>query len=228
LRPAFGFFIDNGEENMAVKPSFEKRMKDLVEREWDVTGIQERIVRLSKDGIPKKDIDLDEWVTRKDEKLEYLRRQAEENNYVLKNCAQSTALALMEEFGVGNMEIVKALAAFPGIASSGEVCGGITGSLIALGLCFGGDDRLDLAPVGKTIGLGREFMDRFEKEVGCTHCADILERIVLGHRLNPGESDESMATYAAEKGFEKCCLLPGTGAAIAAELIVENLKRGTE
>ncbi len=75
--------------------------------------------------------------------LDRVQLRAEEYNFILKNCAQGTALALMEEFGLGNMEIIKALTPFPGIGGTGEICGGITGSLITFGLYFGGDDLLD-------------------------------------------------------------------------------------
>jgi hypothetical protein len=48
--------------------------------------------------------------------------------------------------------------------------------------------------------------------------------VILGHRINPGESEEAMMTFASEKGFEKCGLLPGIGVRLAAEIIIESLE----
>jgi hypothetical protein len=53
-------------------------------------------------------------------------------------------MALLEEFGLGSMETIKSLTAFPGIGGTGKICGGITGSLIAFGLFFGPDNPPDL------------------------------------------------------------------------------------
>jgi C_GCAxxG_C_C family probable redox protein len=130
----------------------------------------------------------------------------------------------MEEFGLGSMEIIKALTPFPGVGGTGEICGGITGSLIAFGLYFGSDDRLDYEAVNETIMTAQKFMAFFEGEIGHMYCADIIERVILGHRINPGESEEAMMTFASEKGFEKCGLLPGIGVRLAAEIIIESLE----
>jgi hypothetical protein len=48
--------------------------------------------------------------------------------------------------------------------------------------------------------------------------------VILGHRLNPGESEEAMMTFTMEKGFEKCGLPPGIGARLAAEFIINSMK----
>ena len=130
----------------------------------------------------------------------------------------------MEEFGLGNMDIIKALTPFPGIGGTGEICGGITGSLITFGLFFGSDDPLDYEAKGKTIQTAQKFMDLFEEAIGHRHCADIIETVTIGYRLNPGESDEAMMTFAKEKGFEKCGLVPGIGVRLAAELIIDSMK----
>jgi hypothetical protein len=60
-----------------------------------------------------------------------------------RNCAKGSALALMEEFGLGNWTIIRAMSPFPGFGMTGGICGGVTGSLIALGLFFGSDDPED-------------------------------------------------------------------------------------
>jgi C_GCAxxG_C_C family probable redox protein len=208
---------------MADSTALKKKADELGERQWDGATIEARVRKLSAEGIPRKKLDPKELMAKKDEILDRVQLRAEEYNFILKNCAQGTALALLEEFGLGNIDVIKALTAFPGIASSGEVCGGITGSLIAFGLMFGGDDRLNPEAMHKTIMLGQKFMAFFEDEIGHIYCADILETVVLGHKLNPGESDETMATFITEKGFEKCGLPPGVGVRLAAEFMIDTL-----
>jgi len=204
--------------------ALKKKVDELAEREWDVAAIEARIKKLAKEGIPKKKLDPKELLAHKEEILNRVQLRAEENNFVLRNCAQATALTLMEEFGLGNMEIIRALTPFPGIGGTGEICGGITGSLITFGLFFGSDNPLDYEAKGKTIQTAQKFMALFEKALGHRHCADIIETVTIGYRLNPGESEEAMMTFAKEKGFEKCGLVPGIGVRLAAELIIDSMK----
>ncbi len=204
--------------------ALKRKVDELAEREWDVPALEARVRKLAKDGIPKKKLDPQELLANKEQILDRVQRRAEEYNFTLKNCAQSTALTLMEEFGLGNMEIIKALTPFPGCGGTGEMCGGITGSLITFGLFFGSDDPLDYEAKGKTIRTAQKFMDLFEEAVGHRHCADIIETVTIGYRLNPGESDEAMATFAQDKGFEKCGLPPGIGVRLAAEIIIDSMK----
>ena len=209
---------------MADYEALQARVQELAERDWDVPALETRIKKLAAEGIPKKKLDPKEILANKEQILDRVQQRAEEYNFILKNCAQGTALALMEEFGLGNMEIIKALTPFPGVGGTGEICGGITGSLINFGLYFGGDDRLDFEAMGATIMTAQKFMAFFEGEVGHLYCADIIETVILGHRLNPGESEEAMMAFAGEKGFEKCGLPPGIGVRLAAEFMIDSMK----
>jgi len=209
---------------MADYEALKKRVDELAARDWDEPGLQARIRKLAAEGIPKKRLDRDEILAHKEEILDRVQRRAEEYNFVTKNCAQGTALALLEEFGLGSMEIIKALTPFPGVGGTGEICGGITGSLIAFGLYFGSDDRLDFMAMNETIMTSQKFMALFEGQIGDMYCADIIETVILGERLNPGDSEEAMISFTNQKGFEKCGLPPGIGARLAAEFIIDSMK----
>jgi C_GCAxxG_C_C family probable redox protein len=209
---------------MADYVSLKNKVDELAERRWDLAAVEARVKKLSSEGIPRKQLNKDELQANKEQILNRVQLRAEEFNYTIKNCAQSTALTLMEEFGLGNMEIIKALTPFPGIGGTGRVCGGITGSLIAFGLFFGGKSPLDSEATNATILIAQKFIARFEEAMGYVHCSDIIEKVVLGHKINPGESEQAMKTFAEEKGFEKCGLPPGTGASLAAEIIIDNMK----
>jgi len=204
--------------------ALKKKVDELAERVWDVPALEARIRKLAAEGIPRKKLNPKEMLANKQQILDRVQLRAEEYNFILKDCAQGTALALLEEFGLGNMEIIKALTPFPGIGGTGEICGGITGSLIAFGLYFGSDDQLDIDAKDKTIKIAQKFMAFFEGEIGHMYCADIIETVILGHRLNPGESDAAMVTFTKEKGFEKCGLPPGIGVRLAAGFIIDSMK----
>ena len=204
--------------------ALKEKVDELAARAWDIPALEARIRKLSAEGILKKILNQKEMLANKEQILNRVQLRAEEYNFITKNCAQGTALALMEEFGLGNMEIIKALTPFPGIGGTGEICGGITGSLITFGLYFGSDDRLDYETTNKTIAISQKFMAFFEGKIGHMYCADIIETVILGHRLNPGESEAAMMTFAGEKGFEKCGLPPGVGVRLAAEFIIDSMK----
>lgn len=203
--------------------ALKKRVVELAERDWDEPGLEARVRKLAKEGIPRKTLNRDEILANREQILDRVQRRAEEYNFVLKNCAKGTTLALLEEFGLGNMEIVKALSPFPGFGGTGWMCGGVTGGLVALGLHFGSDDVLDHDATGATIGAAREFMPRFEEELGSLLCPTIQEEVIFGRYMDPAASEENMAAFAMAKGFEKCGIAPGTGARLAARLIIDSM-----
>ncbi len=209
---------------MADYAALKKKVDELAGRSWDDEAIKARVKKLTEKGIPRKKLDPKEMKAEKAEILDRVQLRAEEYNYIFKNCAQGTVMALLEEFGLGNMEIIKALTPFPGIGGTGEICGGITGSLIAFGLYFGSDDRLDYNAMNKTISVSQKFMAYFEDEVGHLYCSDIIETVVLGKKVNPGDSEASMIAFAGARGFEKCGLPPGIGARLAAGFIIDSMK----
>jgi C_GCAxxG_C_C family probable redox protein len=200
-----------------------KKVDELAARVWDVPAIEARIKKMVKEGIPKKKLDPKEMLANKEQILDRVQRRAEEYNFIAHNCPKGTALAVMEEFGLGNMEIIKALSPFPGFGGTGWMCGGVTGGLIALGLYFGSDDVLDDEATGATIVAARKFMPRFEDEVGSVLCPSIQENVIFGRYMDPAASAENMEAFAKAKGFEKCSLVPGIGARLAAEIIIESL-----
>lgn len=209
---------------MADYQALRARVQELAERDWDLPAIDARLKRLAAEGIPRKIHDREEMVAHKAQILERVQRRGEEYNLLACNCARGTALAALEELGLGSMEIVKALSPFPGFGGTGWMCGGVTGGLIALGLYFGSEDVLDQEAVGATMGAAQQFMARFEEQVGFVLCPQIHEHVVFGRYMDPGASPENMEAFARAKGFEKCGLLPGIGARLAVEIVIESME----
>jgi C_GCAxxG_C_C family probable redox protein len=203
--------------------ALKKKVDELAQRDWDMPAIEAGYKKLAAHGIPKGTLDQAEILADKWQILDRVQRRAEEYNFLARNCARSTALAVMEEFGLGNLEVVKALSPFPGFGGTGWMCGGVTGALIALGLYFGSEDLLDYEAVGGTIQAARQFMSRFEEQVGAVVCPRIHEDVVFGRYMDPAGSPENMEAFAEAQGFEKCGLLPGIGARLAAEIMIESM-----
>ena len=200
------------------------RVQELADRDWDRAAIEARYQKMAAEGISKKTLNRDEILANKQQILDRVQRRGEEYNFLACNCARGTALALMEEFGLGNMEIVKALSPFPGFGGTGWMCGGVTGALIALGLYFGNEDILDYDAVGGTIMAAQKFMSHFEEQVGSVTCPKLQENVIFGRYMDPAASPENMEAFAMAKGFEKCGLLPGIGARLASEIIIESME----
>jgi C_GCAxxG_C_C family probable redox protein len=209
---------------MADYEALKAKVQELAERDWDMPAIEARYKKMAEQGIPEKTLNREEILANKQQILDRVQRRAEEYNFLAGNCARGTALAVMEEFGLGNLEVVKALSPFPGFGGTGWMCGGVTGGLIALGLYFGSNDVQDQDAAGATIMAARKFMPRFEAQVGSVLCPEIQEDVVFGRYMDPAASPENMEAFAEAQGFEKCGLLPGIGARLAAEIIVESLQ----
>jgi hypothetical protein len=60
------------------------------------------------------------------EMLDRVQRRAEEYEYLTHSCSKGSALALMEEFGLGNWAIIRAMSAFPGFGMTKGICRGDT------------------------------------------------------------------------------------------------------
>jgi len=130
----------------------------------------------------------------------------------------------MEEFGLGNTDMIKALSPFPGFGATGRICGAVSGGLIVLGLYFGSDDMTDYSKTGVAIDATRKFLPRFEEALGSIQCDEIQEDVVFGRFMDPRASKENMQAFIAAEGYAKCALPAAIGARLAAEIIIESME----
>jgi C_GCAxxG_C_C family probable redox protein len=112
------------------------------------------------------------------------------------NCAESVLTAAMENLGVTGSWFPRVATGFgSGIARTGEVCGAVTGAILAAGWVMGRDDASGSPDAIYALGsaLIEDFVDRF----GSTSCKKLI-----GVDL----SDEYERNMARETGlFVKCC-----------------------
>ena len=208
------------------RPDYEKlkaRVRELAVGPSDRAAI-EAIVR--KMSISQKTLNREEIVAHKQEILNRVQKRAEEYYQVSRSCAKSPALAVMEEFGCGDIKIVTALTAFPGVALTGETCGAALGAIAALCAYFGSDDILDFEANGHCFLQARKLISLFEKELGFTKCYDIHRNVVFGQFYDLADMEKGRPAFIEDGGLEKCALPPGVSARIAAQLIIEDIVRG--
>jgi C_GCAxxG_C_C family probable redox protein len=159
--------------------------------------------------------------------MQMLDQKADNYMQISKNCAQSSFLALTEQFEIKGDEVLKALTPLPGIAERGETCGAVTGPLMVFGLIYGrGKNRLhdwnvyrdSLIPSGK-------FCKLFEREFGSTMCHDI-QRIEFG-RSYQLTNPEDLREFQEADATGKCSSVVRKGVRMAAEIIL-NGQVGTD
>ena len=199
-------------------------VETLLCRDWNLPGIEARFQNLLDQGIVKKALSKEAIVFQKQEILDRVQRRGEEYCYLTRNCAKGSATALLEEFGLGNMEIIKALSPFPGLGMTGEICGPVSGGLIALGLYFSGEDISDYHDV-RSYPAARKYLRRFKDTFGSLFCPDIQEAL-LGKYYDPMASPQNLEDFNQARAREKCPVAPGLGARMAAEIIIESMEKG--
>jgi len=202
--------------------TWQKRIPDLTQRSWEVEAIRTRLNNLRRNGFSTRNLDPAKLQANRPEVLDRVQLRAEEYEYLTHSCAKGSALALMEEFGLGNWAIIRAMSPFPGFGMTGGICGGVTGSLIALGLFFGSDDFEDYQGTGRTMTAAREFISRFKEELGTIMCPELQEDVIFGRYMDPRASQENFAAFQNAQGYEKCALPPGVAARLAAEIILSD------
>jgi C_GCAxxG_C_C family probable redox protein len=88
------------------------------------------------------------------------------------NCSQAVFATFAPRLGISEEAALKLASPFGGgVARRGEICGAVTGALLALGLARGG-----ATPGSKeeTYRLAQEFLRQFEAKHGKILCRDLL------------------------------------------------------
>lgn len=90
------------------------------------------------------------------------------------NCSESVLMAVAEQLGFEGEWIPRVATAFGGgIARTGQVCGAISGALIALGWARGRDSS-EQAP-DEVHACGRRFLDGFLQRFPSTSCRMLID-----------------------------------------------------
>jgi len=90
------------------------------------------------------------------------------------NCAQAVLGAFCEECGLDAKAALKLASGFGGGIRYGEVCGAVSGAIMAIGLKCGFYKERDLEQKVYIYGKTQEFIERFKREYNSILCRDLL------------------------------------------------------
>jgi C_GCAxxG_C_C family probable redox protein len=92
------------------------------------------------------------------------------------NCAQAVLYSFCDDPGLDKNTALKLACGFgAGMARKQEVCGAITGGIIALGLKHGRGEGQDRTPTEETYRKVRELMSQFESKHDTCICRALLK-----------------------------------------------------
>lgn len=105
-------------------------------------------------------------------------QKAEQLFYEGYNCAQAVFCAFCDETGLSLSEAARLSSSFGGgMGRLREVCGAVSGALLALGSLRGYDDPKDPAAKKEHYARVQEFARRFKEENGTIVCRDFLANV---------------------------------------------------
>ncbi len=90
------------------------------------------------------------------------------------NCSQSVFSTFCEDMGLNKAVALKISCGFGSGMRQGEVCGAVTGAIMALGLKYGHNTEGDRQSKEKTYGAVEEFNRRFKDKCGSIVCRELL------------------------------------------------------
>jgi C_GCAxxG_C_C family probable redox protein len=89
------------------------------------------------------------------------------------NCCQAVFSAFAPQFGLDEETALKLASPFGGgVARQGEVCGAVTGALLAIGLARSAGNP---ASNPETYRLSQEFLRKFEETHGTILCRNLID-----------------------------------------------------
>lgn len=125
-------------------------------------------------------------------------------------CSESVLQAVAESRGIQSELIPKiATGLCGGISRSGNICGAVSGGVLAIGLCFG-RSQPGQSP-DETVRRVRAFLAKCEQRFGSTNC----ERLV-GCRLDTPEGQQFFKEHNLR---EKCAGFTSEAARMAGEAL---------
>lgn len=115
------------------------------------------------------------------------------------NCAQTVLLAFQEEVGLTGAQIKGIALGFGGgIGRTGQVCGAVSGAVMALGMAAykAMDDHSDAKELAAKVS--QLMMEEFREEHGSLYCSELLDGIDL-------RSEEGRAQFKTTGLHEAVC-----------------------
>jgi len=128
-------------------------------------------------------------------------------------CSAAVFSAFSEDLGLDQETAKRCSCGFgAGISKTGNICGAVSGAILAIGLKYGKTKQGDDAATEKTRALVWEFMQEFTKRHGSVNCTELL-----GYNLsNPDEYEKARNNKLF---VTKCPELVGDATAILEKIL---------
>ena len=131
------------------------------------------------------------------------------------NCAESVLIGVTEALGISSECVPRVATAFGGgMGRYGEVCGAVTGGLMAAGLCLGRRNAEDTEARARVYPMAVRLLRAFEIEFCSVEC-----KALTGCDMLTPEGRERMQKEGLHSGL--CTRLVAFGAQQACEIIGE-------
>jgi len=89
-------------------------------------------------------------------------------------CSQAVFSTLGEQLGIDRNQAIKlATGLGAGISGNGDICGAVSGGIMAIGLKHGNDENTDVDSRNKTFYLSQELIEKIKVKHGCYMCRDL-------------------------------------------------------
>jgi C_GCAxxG_C_C family probable redox protein len=133
------------------------------------------------------------------------------------NCAQAVVFGFRDRTGAAHDSAFRAATGFgAGMGRKQEVCGAITGALIALGLLHGRNEGDGSDTQDRAYALVRKVMDEFAARHGSVLCSRLLDGCALG---TPAGQERFRSEDMKNK---KCVLFVATAADVLDKIIAAD------
>jgi C_GCAxxG_C_C family probable redox protein len=142
-------------------------------------------------------------------------------------CSQTVLAALMETFGIGDLNVLRAATNFAGgVARRGTACGSLSGGLIMLGYLTGRGDLEMIEQYQRGMKFADKLCSKFEENYGTVVCKEI-QKIKFGRSFDLLRLEEREELHAAMKtNPEGCQAVARDAARWTAEIILEIFQEG--
>ena len=104
------------------------------------------------------------------------------------NCAQATAAAFADHYGLRHDEVVRMTAGFGGgMGGQREQCGAVSAMIFMAGIAFGDYDPKDNAKKTELYSLVKKMTSEFREAYGTTNCRELLAKAAVLPKPDPSE-----------------------------------------
>lgn len=142
-------------------------------------------------------------------------------------CSQTVLAALMEAFGIAELNVLRAATTFAGgVARRGTACGSLAGGLIMIGYLCGREDLEMIEQYQRGMKYADQLCIKFEENYGTVICREI-QNIKFGRSFDLLKVEEREKLHAVMQANPNGCQAVARDAARwTAEIMIEILQEG--